>query len=230
MPEQQRPHRPLLLAALPAVRDHRTPAAPWPRTFADAVLAAELAGLDALVVERGDGGGPGDGDRDGYGGDAPAGPALDPLLALALLAPRTHRLGLVAELPAHDPEPARTAAELASLDAISGGRAGWLVSTPGRTRVGHAATPPAGTGATAVLLTRAEPGEAAAELAGRLAPALADPRTGALLVRFPGGPAALRRFAHETLPLLRGRGLLPAPERGPRRLRERLGPPLTTAA
>ncbi|MFF8658054.1 hypothetical protein [Streptomyces huasconensis] len=50
--------------------------------------------------------------------------------------------------------------------------------------------------------------------------ALTDSRADGFVVRLPG-PEALARFAHESLPRLREDGLLPAAERGFRRLRER---------
>jgi alkanesulfonate monooxygenase SsuD/methylene tetrahydromethanopterin reductase-like flavin-dependent oxidoreductase (luciferase family) len=212
MPEPKTPRAPLLFAALPAIRPHRGPV-PWPRLLTEAALAAEHAGIDALVVESGAG--------------LPE-PALDPVVVLAGLAPRTYRLGLVAELPT-SLEPGRVAWELASLDAISGGRAGCLVpeheaGPPWQSRrpvvltssaAGRAVT---GSGLSLDVLTMA-PGDTVTD---RLTAALTDTRTDGFVVRFPAGPAALARFAHESVPLLRERGLLPAAERGPRRLRERL--------
>ncbi|WP_328959622.1 LLM class flavin-dependent oxidoreductase [Streptomyces virginiae] len=215
MPDPKRPPGPLLFAALPAVHDPRAPE-PWPGLFTRAVLDAELAGIDALVVEHG-------ADR--------TDPALDPVVVLAHLAPRTYRLGLVAEMPAAPDAPQGAARELASLDAISGGRAGRLVRGPadphapaaphsGPTDHGTALTWTAdGTGPALdvldVLLAETAPDESADAQADRIAAALAATRSDGLLLRF-SGPAALRRFARETLPLLRDRGLLPAPPHTPR--------------
>ncbi|WP_030729017.1 LLM class flavin-dependent oxidoreductase [Streptomyces sp. NRRL S-237] len=230
MPDPKRPPGPLLFAALPAVRDPRAPE-PWPGLFTRAALDAELAGIDALVVEHG-------ADR--------TDPALDPVVVLAHLAPRTHRLGLVAEMPAAPDAPERAARELASLDAISGGRAGRLVRGPADPHTPAAPHPgPTDTGTDTdtdtdtdtgtgtgtaltwtadgtgpaldvldVLLAETAPDESADAQADRIAAALASTRSDGLLLRF-SGPAALRRFAHETLPLLRDRGLLPAPPRTP---------------
>ncbi|MGW7328095.1 LLM class flavin-dependent oxidoreductase [Streptomyces sp. NPDC054840] len=214
MPDPKRPPGPLLFAALPAVPDPHAPE-PWPGLFTRAALDAELAGIDALVVEHGTG------HQD---------PALDPVVVLAHLAPRTYRLGLVAQMPATLDEPDRAARELASLDAISGGRAGRLVRGPaGPHAPDPARTAPTDTGTALtwtaggtgpaldvldVLLAESTPDESADAQADRIAAALAATRCDGLLLRFTG-PAALRRFARETLPLLRDRGLLPAPHHTP---------------
>ncbi|WNI30990.1 LLM class flavin-dependent oxidoreductase [Streptomyces sp. ITFR-6] len=213
MPEPKTPRGPLLFVALPAVRPRRA-SVPWPRLLVEAALAAEQAGIDALVVESGAG--------------LPE-PALDPVVVLAGLAPRTYRLGLVAELPVTSPEPARTAWELASLDAMSGGRAGCLLPEGaagppwhGRSPVvltssatGHTVTGPR----LALDVLTMVPGETAAD---RLAVALTRTRTDGLLIRCLAGPGALARFAVESVPLLRERGLLPVAQLSPRGLRERL--------
>ncbi|MEU3007302.1 LLM class flavin-dependent oxidoreductase [Streptomyces sp. NPDC007020] len=213
MPDPKTLRGPLLFAALPAIRPQHAPAL-WPRLLTEAAIAAERAGLDALVVESGAG---------------LPGPALDPVVVLAALAPRTYRLGLVAELPADSPEPGGAARELASLDAISGGRGGCLLpkfaavpSWEGRPPVvlrssadGLCVT---GTGLSLDVLTMA-PGDSATD---RLASALTGSRADGFVVRFPAGPETLGQFAHESVPLLREHGLLPAAARGPRRLRERL--------
>lgn len=57
--------------------------------------------------------------------DDPAGPVLEPLTLLSALASVTERIGLVAPLP--DEAPYTVARKLASLDHVSGGRAGWHV-------------------------------------------------------------------------------------------------------
>lgn len=213
MPEPKTPRGPLLFVALPAVRPRRA-SVPWPRLLVEAALAAEQAGIDALVVES---------------GAALPEPALDPVVVLAGLAPRTYRLGLVAELPATRPAPDRTAWELASLDAMSAGRAGcvlpegaagppWHGPLPAvltSSAAGHTVTGP---GLSLDVLT-VVPGETAAD---RIAAALTRTRTDGLFIRFPAGPGALLRFAVESVPLLRERGLLPAVQLSPRGLRERL--------
>ncbi|WP_338674576.1 LLM class flavin-dependent oxidoreductase [Streptomyces sp. SCSIO 30461] len=259
MPELKTPHVPLLFAALPAVHPARDNV-PWQRPLTEAAVAAEHAGIDALVVERGAG---------------LQEPVLDPVVVLAGLAPRTYRLGLVAEVPSSSGEPERLAGELASLDTISGGRAGWLVPepegqfvpasdgqlgaesdgqfgpkhgpaeafidevgehwkgrrplvltswppSPSATRQADGTVgPPAPSGLALKTFTVAlEPGEAVAQ---RLEAALADGRTDGLLLRFPGGSAGLLRFAHETVPMLRDRALLPERTASPRQLWARLG-------
>jgi alkanesulfonate monooxygenase SsuD/methylene tetrahydromethanopterin reductase-like flavin-dependent oxidoreductase (luciferase family) len=207
MPEPTTPHDPLLFAALPAVRPARDDV-PWQRPLTDAALAAEHAGIDALVVECGAG---------------IEEPALDPVVVLAGLAPRTYRLGLVAEVPNSSAEPGRLAGELATLDTISGGRAGWLLPETG----GQDGPTEAGLSLD-VFTVALEPDDAVAE---RLAAALADTRTDGLLLRFPGGPAGLLRFAHGVVPLLRERAVLPERRSSPQQLRARLGPgrPVTVA-
>lgn len=206
-------HAPLLLAALPAVRPVRDDV-PWQRPLTEAARAAESAGIDALVVECGTG---------------LHEPALDPVVVLAGLAPRTYRIGLVAEVPDSPDEPGRLAGELASLDLISGGRAGALLPTAAELRgPGRASADEAGL-SVGVFTVAPEPAEPLAE---RLAAAaLADDRPDALLLRFPGGPAGLLRFAREVVPLLRDRALLPESAAGPPRMRARLGSggPLTVS-
>jgi probable F420-dependent oxidoreductase len=54
--------------------------------------------------------------------DIPVGPVLDPLLGLALIAGRTHRLRLGANVVPLGRAPFRLAKELAQLDKLSGGR------------------------------------------------------------------------------------------------------------
>jgi FMN-dependent oxidoreductase (nitrilotriacetate monooxygenase family) len=59
--------------------------------------------------------------------------ALDPLLLLTMMAGVTSRIGLIATLSTTYNEPYNVARRMASLDHLSGGRAGWnIVTTPGR--------------------------------------------------------------------------------------------------
>ncbi|MFG2114030.1 LLM class flavin-dependent oxidoreductase [Streptomyces sp. NPDC048718] len=218
MPEPRTPRGPLLFAALPAVRPRRD-AVPWPRLLVQAARTAERAGIDALVVES---------------CAALSEPALEPVVVLASLAPRTYRIGLVAELPATRPLPEGTARELASLDAMSEGRAGCLLPEGAAgpswhgpswrgprpvvltsSAAGHTVTGP---GLSLDVLTPV-PGETVTD---QVATALARTRTDGLFLRFPDGPEALLRFSVESLPLLRERGLLPAARLSPLGLRERL--------
>jgi alkanesulfonate monooxygenase SsuD/methylene tetrahydromethanopterin reductase-like flavin-dependent oxidoreductase (luciferase family) len=84
-------------------------------------LAAELDGSAvALLVLAGAGGAPEAGGPDTGAGD------LDPWEVLAHLVPRTRRVGLVARTPAVLVEPFHLAVRSATLDHLSGGRAGWF--------------------------------------------------------------------------------------------------------
>jgi FMN-dependent oxidoreductase (nitrilotriacetate monooxygenase family) len=59
--------------------------------------------------------------------------ALDPLLLLTMMAGVTSQVGLIATLSTTYNEPYNVARRLATLDHLSGGRAGWnIVTTPGR--------------------------------------------------------------------------------------------------
>ncbi|WP_407524116.1 LLM class flavin-dependent oxidoreductase [Methylobacterium oryzisoli] len=62
-------------------------------------------------------------------GAAPAG--IDPLTLLPALAMATEHLGLIAPAPAGLVEPAHVARKFASLDRLTGGRAGWFAAAPG---------------------------------------------------------------------------------------------------
>lgn len=68
-------------------------------------LAAEAAGLDFVTVEPG---------------------PLDTLLVAARLAAQTTRIGIVPVVPTTTTEPFHVSTALATIDVISGGRAGWL--------------------------------------------------------------------------------------------------------
>lgn len=104
-----------LFAALPATvaaRARSRPARTGLQALADAAVTADRAGLDALVVRRGD----------------PADPAtVEPAGVLAVVAARTVALGLVAEASPAYYEPFHLARELATLDILSAGRAGLLL-------------------------------------------------------------------------------------------------------
>jgi alkanesulfonate monooxygenase SsuD/methylene tetrahydromethanopterin reductase-like flavin-dependent oxidoreductase (luciferase family) len=99
--------RPVLLAA--ALTDPR----PQPDLASWLSLAqtAEQAGLDFVTIE--------------------AGP-LDPLLVAALLAPLTRTLGLMSVATTTTTEPFHVSTELATIDVVSRGRAGWLAEVASR--------------------------------------------------------------------------------------------------
>jgi alkanesulfonate monooxygenase SsuD/methylene tetrahydromethanopterin reductase-like flavin-dependent oxidoreductase (luciferase family) len=71
-------------------------------------LAAEAAGFDLVVFETG---------------------PLDPLLVAARLAARTETIGIVAAAPTTTTEPFHVSTAVATVDVVSGGRAGWLAGT-----------------------------------------------------------------------------------------------------
>jgi alkanesulfonate monooxygenase SsuD/methylene tetrahydromethanopterin reductase-like flavin-dependent oxidoreductase (luciferase family) len=84
----------------------------------DIVLEAEALGASAALITGGRG-------------------ALEPLTAVAALAPLTARIGLLAEVDAAETHPYTAARRLAALDHISGGRIGWSLTgaiEPGRTQ------------------------------------------------------------------------------------------------
>jgi alkanesulfonate monooxygenase SsuD/methylene tetrahydromethanopterin reductase-like flavin-dependent oxidoreductase (luciferase family) len=72
------------------------------------VPAAEAAGLDLVILER-----------------AP----LDPLLVAARAAASTRGIGIVAAAPTTTTEPFHVSTAIATIDVVSGGRAGWLAET-----------------------------------------------------------------------------------------------------
>ncbi|MEU9990145.1 LLM class flavin-dependent oxidoreductase [Streptomyces sp. NPDC048045] len=93
---------------------------PWLRRLSDAAVAADRAGIDALVIRRSD--------TVGIRRSDAVGPAaLEPTGVLAALAPRTTGIGLIAEASPASHEPYHLARELATLDIMSGGRAGVLL-------------------------------------------------------------------------------------------------------
>jgi alkanesulfonate monooxygenase SsuD/methylene tetrahydromethanopterin reductase-like flavin-dependent oxidoreductase (luciferase family) len=82
---------------------------------------AEAAGLDLVVL----------GDRFGAV-PGPAGPPqLNPSLVAAALAPRTGTIALVPVVSTTDTEPIRVATQVATLDHVSRGRAGWVADVAG---------------------------------------------------------------------------------------------------
>ncbi|MTD16630.1 NtaA/DmoA family FMN-dependent monooxygenase [Nakamurella sp. YIM 132087] len=92
--------------------------------FVDDARAAEEAGLDFLLV------------ADNYEfrasrttGTAPPSPPLEPLTLLSALSRETKRIGLVATISTTFTHPFQTARHLASMDHVSGGRAGWNIVT-----------------------------------------------------------------------------------------------------
>ena len=91
-----------------------------PERIRRTVLAAESAGIHAATFDD--------------GRLAPAqGPRgrLDAVQRAAFAAPATHRIALLPVVDAVYTEPFHVATQLASLDYISGGRAGWIVSASG---------------------------------------------------------------------------------------------------
>ncbi|MFJ7748926.1 LLM class flavin-dependent oxidoreductase [Arthrobacter sp. NPDC097144] len=91
-----------------------------PERIRSTVLAAESAGIHAATFDD--------------GRLAPAhGPRgrLDAVQRAAFAAPATHRIALVPVVDVVYTEPFHVATQLASLDYVSGGRAGWIVSASG---------------------------------------------------------------------------------------------------
>ncbi len=64
-------------------------------------------------------------------------PTLDPVVLIAALAAATERLGLVATYSTTYTEPEATAAKFATVDRLSGGRAGWNIVTTGADQSAH---------------------------------------------------------------------------------------------
>jgi alkanesulfonate monooxygenase SsuD/methylene tetrahydromethanopterin reductase-like flavin-dependent oxidoreductase (luciferase family) len=109
------PHSPFLLAAALADPDPRPDPVRWTR----AARLAEDAGLDFVTLE--------------------AGP-LDPLLLAARLAAQTTRLGLMPVAATTTTEPFHVSTELATIDVVSQGRAGWLAEVVPREQADGAVT------------------------------------------------------------------------------------------
>lgn len=84
--------------------------------WTEVATAAELAGFTAVTFS--------DGPREA-GADGPVG-RLHAVHRAAFVAPSTTRLALVPEVDPLYTEPFHTATQLASLDILSGGRAGWI--------------------------------------------------------------------------------------------------------
>jgi len=91
--------------------------------YADIALAAEAAGLDAVI--RGDGLRSPSGLRE----DSPHAGSLELVTLLAALAARTSRIGLIGTASTTFSEPYNLARQFATLDHLSGGRIGWNIVT-----------------------------------------------------------------------------------------------------
>jgi alkanesulfonate monooxygenase SsuD/methylene tetrahydromethanopterin reductase-like flavin-dependent oxidoreductase (luciferase family) len=83
------------------------------------VPAAEAAGLDLVVIEQ---------------------TRLDPLLVGARLAAQTTTIGIVVAAPTTTTEPFHVSTAVATIDFVSGGRAGWLAGTLPREEAGALVT------------------------------------------------------------------------------------------
>ncbi|WP_312182431.1 LLM class flavin-dependent oxidoreductase, partial [Arthrobacter sp.] len=92
----------------------------------ESVQAAESAGFHAVTFE--------DGRLIPEHGPA----RLDAVQRAAFVAPRTRSIALVPVLDAVYTEPFHVATQLATLDLVSGGRAGWIVSAAGTAEEGAA--------------------------------------------------------------------------------------------
>ncbi len=79
---------------------------PDPARWAARAQAAEEAGFDVVVIEPGPG---------------------DAALVAAFVAARTSHIGILVRLPTATTEPFHVSTQLATIDVVSGGRAGWLV-------------------------------------------------------------------------------------------------------
>ncbi|ALO66541.1 nitrilotriacetate monooxygenase [Arthrobacter alpinus] len=97
------------------------------------VLAAESAGFQIATFSDG----PVLAGQEGNAGLDVAG-RLDAVQRAAFAAPLTHSIILVPEVDTVYTEPFHVATQLASLDYVSGGRAGWLVAASGTEREGAA--------------------------------------------------------------------------------------------
>jgi len=64
-------------------------------------------------------------------------PTLDPVELIAMLAGTTTQIGLVATYSTTYTDPAQTAAKFATVDRLSGGRAGWNIVTTGADQSAH---------------------------------------------------------------------------------------------
>ncbi|WP_427134861.1 LLM class flavin-dependent oxidoreductase [Pseudarthrobacter sp. S9] len=95
-----------------------------PARLRDVVLAAETAGFHAATFS--DGGLPDEGDPDTTA-------RLNALQSAAFAGPLTASIALIPEVDTVYTEPFHVSTQLASLDYVSGGRAGWLVAASGST-------------------------------------------------------------------------------------------------
>ncbi|MFI6286200.1 LLM class flavin-dependent oxidoreductase [Streptomyces sp. NPDC051018] len=170
------PHRPLHLAVAldgPARYDAGH--------YVDLAVLAERGALDFVTL-----------------GDSFARPGPDALAVLARLAPATHRIGLVPTVTTTYTEPVQVATALATLDWVSGGRAGWVIGVSATQAeaglFGRGAAP-----ATAALWREAG---RVADTAGRLWDGWADgpgaAGTGRRAIRAPGSARAHDTGRHTT--------------------------------
>lgn len=95
------------------------------------VLAAESAGFHAATFSDGPLDGSAAGSADGSRGGADITGRLDAVQRAAFAAPLTRSIVLIPEVDTVYTEPFHVATQLASLDYVSGGRAGWLVAAGG---------------------------------------------------------------------------------------------------
>lgn len=103
--------------------------------YAEVARMLEQGGFDSLFV--GDVLGIFDRGREALAADANAS-VFEPLTLLAALSVVTERIGLIATVSTSYNEPFHVARKFASLDHLSGGRAGWnIVTSPGREEAGN---------------------------------------------------------------------------------------------
>jgi alkanesulfonate monooxygenase SsuD/methylene tetrahydromethanopterin reductase-like flavin-dependent oxidoreductase (luciferase family) len=127
----------------PAAPLHEDPLEPasW-RHWTSAIAEADRGGLELVTVADGPP------NRSPAGPDAARLPWLDPSLIACRVAPVTVAVGLVPEIPTVTTEPFLVSTQLATLDHVSGGRAGWSVIVSERESdgeyVGPRSVPPVG--------------------------------------------------------------------------------------
>ncbi|MET8361714.1 LLM class flavin-dependent oxidoreductase [Micromonospora sp. NPDC005171] len=126
------------------------------RRVAQAVRDAEQAGVDAVLLE----------DDQAIGGGVPA-RGFEASTLAAALAVTTSRIGLVVTISTEHLAPYHVARRLASIDYLSGGRAGWLADSPeGEPQAANYHRPPGKPAADDVTVQRARAAEFADVLAG----------------------------------------------------------------
>ena len=96
------------LPPLTGIALHDDDARPDPGRWVERAQRAEAAGLDFLLVEPG---------------------PPDAALVAALIAARTNRIGIVVRIATATTEPFHVSTQLATIDVVSSGRAGWLVDS-----------------------------------------------------------------------------------------------------